>query len=146
MYRVDLDKITSKISGTSHDVANVVWGDGARLACPDDLEELFNYCTFKKEILNNTVGVLLTGPNGNTIFIPFGGYHSDSGFCQYNKEGEPVGYIWMGQITFESDILYYTPAIYMGIDDGRLKTGVDLINPWIGLNIRPVKDKDLTED
>ena len=140
MYRVDLSKVNSTISGTANDVAHVVWGDGARMPCPEDLEELSNFCTYKEHIINNTSGCLITGPNKNTIFLPLGGYYSDSGF-HLSEYGGSVGGFWMGKITFESDILYYTPAVFIDYIEGGIGLHADITKPSIGLNVRPVKDK-----
>lgn len=140
MYRVDLDKVSSTISGTHNDVAHVIWGDGARMPCPEDLEELSNFCTYKSHIINNISGCLITGPNKNTIFLPLGGYYSNNGFHLF-EDGYPVGIFWMGKITFESDVLYYTPAVVIGFDEGQIEFGADLLRPSTGLTVRPVKDK-----
>lgn len=51
------------------DVAHVKWGGDWRIPTVDQLTELINKCKWEK--LND--GVVLTGPNGNSIFLPAAG-------------------------------------------------------------------------
>ena len=60
--------------------------------------------------------------------------------CIY-EDGNLVGGFWMGKITFETEDLYYTPAVFIDYWDGRIGYGGDIPIPSIGLNVRPVKDK-----
>lgn len=84
--------IGSNISGTTYDAAHVQWGDGARMPTYGEMIELqgcdFNYGTY-----NGVEGNYVTGPNGNSIFLPFAGdYFVDSdGRGSYN-----MGSFWSG--------------------------------------------------
>ena len=69
----DHDFIGEEISGTSYDVAHVKWGGGARMPTIDEGDELGKHCTLKKSTYNGVKGVYLTGPNGNSIFLPYAG-------------------------------------------------------------------------
>lgn len=70
--------IGNDISGTKYDVAHVKWGDSWRMPTDEDIKELVD-CTFRRDLFVNGVGgVLLTGPNGNTIFFPQGDYWDSS--------------------------------------------------------------------
>ncbi len=61
----------SDARGTKYDVARVKWGGAWRLPTPEEVKELFEKCTFKYSKSDNKVtGVTLTGPNGNSIFLP----------------------------------------------------------------------------
>jgi len=51
------------------DVATVKWGSSWRMPTYDELYELVNQCEMKFETRNNVKGLLLTGPNGNSIFM-----------------------------------------------------------------------------
>lgn len=67
------------IQGTEYDVARVKWGDQWQM--PNNYDELEHNCLQEKAILNGVDGVLFTGPNGNSIFLPFtGGYGEDGEF------------------------------------------------------------------
>lgn len=71
--------IGNEISGTSYDVATVKWGGGARMPTLAEVKELVNNCTFIHGTYNEIEGDYVTGPNGNSIFLPFAGYW-DHGF------------------------------------------------------------------
>jgi len=72
----------------SDDAAVVNWGAGWRMPTQMEMNELFNNCTHKKTAMNGVSGLLFTGPNGNSIFLPATGgrYNSDlyyAGSCCY---------------------------------------------------------------
>lgn len=80
----------SDFSGTESDVAHVRWGDGWRMPTLDDINELCNKCTYEWIFVNGVAGQLVTGPNGNSIFLPAAG-------CYNGKEitnGNNFGYYW----------------------------------------------------
>ena len=56
------------------DVANVVWGEGWRLPTLDEMSELIYNCEWELSVQNNEQGYLITGNNGNSIFLPLTGY------------------------------------------------------------------------
>lgn len=59
-------EIGDQISGTEYDPANVLWGNGWRLPTEAEIKELIEKCTWTAEQYGYTV----TGPNGNSIFLP----------------------------------------------------------------------------
>ena len=63
----------SGISGTKYDVANVTWGEGARMPTSSELSELMSMCTWTYGTYNGRSGNYVTGPNGNSIFLPYAG-------------------------------------------------------------------------
>ncbi len=65
--------IGEEISGTSYDVAHTKWGGSARMPILEEVEELVDNCTFKYGTYNGVNGNYVTGPNGNSIFLPFAG-------------------------------------------------------------------------
>ena len=62
------------------DVAKVLWGNGWRMPKACELEELTTYCTWTPEYLDDFPGFRVTGPNGNSIFIPENGQYDENGF------------------------------------------------------------------
>ena len=62
------------------DAAYVQWGENWRIPVFNpDVWELRTRCTWTKTVLNNIVGYKVTGPNGNSIFLPTSGWiHNDS--------------------------------------------------------------------
>ena len=52
------------------DVAHVKWGGDWRMPTTEEQEELRNECTWEWTALNGVNGYRVTGPNGNSIFLP----------------------------------------------------------------------------
>lgn len=74
----------------SDDAATVNWGGGARMPTKYEFEELWGKCSKSKTRQNGVWGLLLTGPNGNTLFMPAAGYRSNGTII---NEGSS-GYFW----------------------------------------------------
>lgn len=55
------------------DAATVNWGKPWRTPTLYETQELYNYCTWTYSSKNGVSGYNVTGPNGNTIFLPAGG-------------------------------------------------------------------------
>lgn len=88
------------IAGTEYDVAFKTLGEGWSIPSRDQISELVNSCTWKLTSLKGTTGYKVTGPNGNSIFLPAAG-------CTRNSEIEPegineCGYYW-SSTAFEHD-------------------------------------------
>ena len=61
-----------------YDAATANWGSSWRMPTEKEMEELFENCTYENTTTDNDVrGFLMTGKNGNTIFLPAGGYYGD---------------------------------------------------------------------
>ena len=128
----EYDITLEEISGTSYDVAHVKWGDGARLPTVEELEELTINCTFRCDTYNGVPGGYVTGPNGNSIFLPFaGGY-----FYGYRDFQGYHGYFWSG--TFY-DVHIGGNACCLCCD-GDYGYWFDSACVY-GRSVRPVKDK-----
>ena len=56
------------------DAAYVNWGPEWRMPSEQQLDELKNKCTWTWTSINGVNGQLVTGPNGNTIFLPAANY------------------------------------------------------------------------
>ena len=65
--------IGNNIAGTDYDPAQIKWGDPWRMPSRDQFAELIENCTRTWTSQNDTYGILFTGSNGNTIFIPAAG-------------------------------------------------------------------------
>ena len=73
--------MTSKenISGTKYDAAHVRLGSGWRMPTKEECEELVNNCTWSWEQYDGgNWGMKVTALNGNSIFLPAGGYPNPS--------------------------------------------------------------------
>nr|MCR5153047.1 hypothetical protein [Prevotella sp.] len=62
------------IAWTGMDAAHINMGGVWRMPSSDDLYELNNNCTWEWVLQNNVKGYRVTGPNGNSIFLPAAGF------------------------------------------------------------------------
>lgn len=62
------------------DVARVCWGEGWRMPTIEEWEELFLNTTGVWTTLNDVKGWRCTASNGNSLFLPAGGYWWDDAF------------------------------------------------------------------
>ncbi len=59
---------------SADDAAVINWGGSWRMPTEEEMQELVDNCTWTWTSLNGVEGSLDTGPNGNSIFFPVGGY------------------------------------------------------------------------
>ena len=72
------------------DAATVNLGNGWRTPSQTEIQELIDNCRCGWWKLNRTIGLLFTGPNGNSIFLPAGGNRIDG---TRNGVGEFMEYL-----------------------------------------------------
>ena len=123
--------IGSNISGTQYDVARAQWGGIWRLPTKAEMQELVDRCTWTWTTYKGVKGYKVTGPNGNSIFLPAAG--SRSGAEMYIR-GSYGGY-WSGTLNegYSSDAYrldFSSSARYVS---SRCREG--------GHTVRPVCDK-----
>lgn len=129
---------TSSISGTIYDVAKAKWGGKWRIATQSEFQELISACIWTWEERNGYYGYKVTGPSGNSIFLPTTGYRR--GFSWYNSD---KGYYWTG--TMRSSTSPYPYVLnFDKANKGLNTTSVSgLAYPFknYGCAIRPVQDE-----
>ena len=110
------------------DVAHVQWGGSWRMPTKAEQDELRNNCTWNWTTLNGVNGYRITGPNGNSIFLPAAGYRDGSevyyqGYC---------GHYWSSSLSSDSSYDACGLAFYSsGYDwDSGLR--------YLGQSVRPV--------
>lgn len=114
----------------SDDVAHVKWGGKWRMPTLDEIKELRKKCSWEWTSVNGVAGYKVTGPNGNSIFLPAAGYRGGS---EVDGHGSG-GCYWSGTL-YEDDSY---GAYYLGfISDSHDWSGVDR-RP--GLTVRPVTE------
>ncbi|MBR4974533.1 MAG: DUF1566 domain-containing protein, partial [Bacteroidales bacterium] len=97
-------KSMSDISGNStYDVARAKWGGSWRLPTEDEFKELRQKCKWEWTTINGKIGYKLTGPNGNSIFLPAAGHRLGSSLY---GAGE-YGYYWSSTPDESSDFNAY---------------------------------------
>ena len=127
-------KDSESICGTTYDIASVKWGKPWRLPTYYELKELKDKCTWTYDVLiGNVLGCKATGPNGNTIFIPYSGHRIESTIYEREKHAS----IWSGEMG-----VAYHPNGYWDLDIN--KGGgfqMDGSDNYIGQSVRPVCEK-----
>ena len=113
----------------SDDAATVNWGSGWRMPTAEEISELFYSCEW--EPLDdglNMIGYIVTGPNGNSIALPFTGYYKD----QLIQNEQLYGYFWScsldTQVPYTSRTMEYRTSYFSPSDSYRC----------YGLPVRPV--------
>ena len=91
--------IGSEIGGTSYDVAHVKWGGDWCMPTNEEMKELVDKCTWEYTAVDGVTGAIVTGPNGNSIFLPAAGYKM---WSEVYSDGE-MGYYWTGTSGEEKD-------------------------------------------
>jgi len=91
------------------DTARVNWGGSWRLPTKREMEELEDKCTWKWTTQSGVDGMRVTGPNGNSIFLPAAGYCWE---VENIEDLDSNGYYW-SSTPYES-IPYY--AYYLDFD------------------------------
>ena len=76
------------------DVAHVKWGGDWRMPTTEEQRELLDNCTWEWTTQNGVNGYKVTGPNGNSIFLPAAGYRN--GTDVYLRGN--YGYYWSGSL------------------------------------------------
>ncbi len=118
----------NNIGGTDYDVAHKQWGTKWRMPTPAELVELG---TLEKTAVtqNGVKGFQVTGKNGNTIFLPLGGYENATGI----KNQGDYAYYWSSQKGSGIDFAVYSSV---GVLSASSVEGQLLLH----MLIRPVYD------
>ena len=110
------------------DVAHVKWGGTWRMPTEAEQDELLTECNWEWTTLNRVNGYKVTGPNGNSIFLPAAGCRR--GTEVYGRGS--LGYYWLGSL----DSSYSYHPYYLLFNSGS--------QHWFdgtrcyGLSVRPV--------
>ena len=98
----------------SDDAARYNWGGTWRMPTYDELNELKTKCTTTWTSLNGVKGRLVTGPNGNSIFLPAAGHRYYSSLYDAGS----IGYYWSSSLDTSDPIdgkylVFYSSNFYM---------------------------------
>ena len=111
------------------DAATVNWGGAWRMPTKEEQVELITECNWTLDTMNGVDGYTVTGPNGNSIFLPISGYFSDTNI-------EDIGYngtYWSSELKSDYSSQAYVIDIY---NDGDISLFTN--SRYYGLSIRPV--------
>ena len=113
----------------AYDVARAKWGSGWRMPTEPEFKELIDACKWKWVVLVGKNGYMVTGPNGNSIFLPAAGYRDES---KLEYKGKMSRY-W-GGTSDKSDSM----AVCLKASDRYHK--ISYYYRWCGLSVRPVSE------
>lgn len=123
------------ISGTEYDAATINMGKEWRMPTKLELVELNDASTAVWTTYKGVDGMRIIGPNGNSIFLPSGGFRSEYGGQNKGKSGK-----------------YWTSSLYPDWNRGAFiyswgrnalgteSIGVGSEPRYLGLLIRPVRE------
>ena len=112
------------------DVAHVEWGGSWRMPTLDEIKELGKKCTWEWTTVNGVTGYKVTGPNGNSIFLPAAGDRRGTEVIYRGSRG----YYWSGTL-YESNS---GGAYFLAFDVGG--HGWNYYYRIYGRPVRPVTD------
>ena len=97
------------------DAAHANWGGTWRMPTLEEWRELTNNCTWEWTARYDVFGCKVTGPNGNSIFLPAAGYRW-RGYLDYSGD---VGYFWSSSLYSNDD----STAFSLFFDSGSTYCG-----------------------
>ena len=114
------------------DAAHVNLGGKWRMPTDDEWTELRENCTWTWTTQNGVDGTLVTGPNGNSIFLPAAGYRYDT--YPYLSYVGSLGYFWSSSLY--TDYPYYAWSVYFFSGTVCRSSG----RRYDGQSVRPVSE------
>ena len=133
-YAIEMGNITAS---PQFDAARAKWGSTWRMPTYNECLELVEQCSWKWTEVDGVKGNAVTGPNGNTIFLPAAGFRQGDALYMNGV----YGYIWCGT-SYANELNFY--AYNMSYFNGP--ADVYWENRSIGQNIRPVSGNNDGED
>ena len=132
-FRGTLYELSMEYQG---DTATALWGKDWRMPTKEEFQELMDSCSW--EFDNNNQGFIVTGRNGNSIFLPAGGFKS--GERDYLNYGSGV-YLW-GSRDLESseEPRAWALSVLSGPHAGKRLDSV-LLSLLVSHSIRPVTEQ-----
>lgn len=126
----NVDNLTTLQPGD--DAASANWGNGARMPTKDEWQSLLFLCSSVWTTQNGVKGRLFTGWNGNTLFLPAGGYYDYNGLNYVGSEG----CYWSSSLNEEEGYTQYAGHLYF--TSGRCYAG-KVERRTEGRLVRPVR-------
>ena len=111
-----------------YDAATANWGGSWRMPTKAEYNELLNNCTWTWTTQNGVNGYKVTGPNGNSIFLPAAGYRGASSLYHAGS----YGYYWSSSPNDDYD--YYAYRLFFNSSCHYMDYGYR----YFGQSVRPV--------
>ena len=119
----------------------VPWGGGWRTPSYKEMEELVLKCFWELTTCDGVKGYKVIGPNGNAIFLPFGGAVFSDG--ELDRDGEN-GAIWSSERDSEKYYLENNYIIFLQMTQStteKYRHYIRSYNLYKKLNLRPILPK-----
>lgn len=114
----------------SYDTATANWGGSWRMPTLDEMEELLNNCTWTQTTQNGVNGMQVTGPNGNSIFLPTAGSRYGTDFGEVDVFGYYRSATPYSDSNYACNLYFISDDYYWDYDDR-----------YSGFSVRPVMSK-----
>ena len=114
----------------AYDAATANWGGSWRMPTYGEIEELKERCSWSWTSVNGVKGYRVTGPNGNSIFLPAAGFRLNSSLSLAGSRG----YYWSATPLRDSYCAY---RLFFDSDS----CGWGYYDRFYGHTVRPVSDK-----
>ncbi len=99
-----------KVLDPEDDAACVNWGPAWRMPSIEQIDELTD-CSAQWTQRNGVFGMLFTGPNGNTLFLPAAGYRMDDSL----EDAGSIGFYW--SFTLSNSASNFAYCLYFDSED-----------------------------
>ena len=130
-YYVSMGDISGDVN---YDVAAFAWGSTWRMPTEAEVIELRDNCTFEWVMIdNNNQGCFVTGPNGNQIYLPSGGFKTEESVGFADAE---AAYWTSTPDTSDGDLGYAT--FFYVYNNNFCNRG--WMSRYAGLLVRPVSE------
>ena len=117
------------ISGNpAYDAAAANWGGTWRMPTKAEFDKLIANCTWTWTTRNGVNGYLVTGPNGNSIFLPAAGLRSGTSLYSDGSQG-----LYLGSTPYDTDSACY-------LNFGSVYHGTGWYRRHYGQSVRPVSE------
>lgn len=110
------------------DAATANWGGSWRMPTEVEQQELVDNCTWTWTTQNGVNGYKVTGPNGNSIFLPAAGYMDEGSLSDAGSDGD----YWSSSL--DTDISSYVCFVYFYSEH----VDWSAYGRWCGFTVRPV--------
>lgn len=128
-YGVNIGDFSGDIE---YDAAAFTWGGTWRIPTEAETRELKDNCTFEWTEMNGVPGAIVIGPNGNSIFLPSGGFATEGNIDFVDSEGA----YWTSSPD-PSDPMYYACFFYFYNTNF---SNIGWFSKYAGLLVRPVAE------
>lgn len=106
-------KPINDISGNAqYDVAKAKWGGDWRMPTEEEMSELLNECEWTWELKDGVKGCKVTGPNGNSIFLPAAGSRNGTTLSNVGTSGSYWSSTHGEYENYDASYLYFVSRVH----------------------------------